>query len=201
MAFFINIIKSLFYSIIYTKSFRKIRIHGKTWFKISKTAKFEINGKLSLCDSSYENNGRNVLLRMDSNSNFEVNGNASIYYGGDILLFKGAKLKIGNSFVNSNAKIRCHKNISIGNGCAISHDFTVMDGNGHYLNGNNEPKPVVVEDYVWIGSRVIILPGVKVGTGAVIAAGAVVTKDVSAHCLVGGNPAKVIKENITWKEH
>lgn len=54
-------------------------------------------------------------------------------------------------------------------------------------------KKVVINEYVWIGARATILPGVNIGEGAVIAAGAVVTKDVPAYALVGGNPAKVIK--------
>lgn len=54
--------------------------------------------------------------------------------------------------------------------------------------------PVVIEDYVYIGTRVTILPGVRIGRGAVVASGAVVTKDVPPFMLVGGVPAKVIRE-------
>ena len=54
--------------------------------------------------------------------------------------------------------------------------------------------PVMIEDYVYIGTRVTILPGVKVGYGSVVASGAVVTKDVPPYMLVGGVPAKVIRE-------
>lgn len=57
-----------------------------------------------------------------------------------------------------------------------------------------EDKPIVIEDYAWIGSRATILPGVTVGRGAVVAAGAVVSKDVPAYAVVGGVPAKVISE-------
>ena len=53
--------------------------------------------------------------------------------------------------------------------------------------------PVIIEDDVWIGARAIILSGVRIGTGAVIGAGAVVTKDVPAYAVVGGNPACVLK--------
>ena len=59
--------------------------------------------------------------------------------------------------------------------------------------GFTPEKPVVIGDDVWIGARAIILPGVHVGTGAIIGAGAVVTKDVPQYAVVGGNPAHIIK--------
>lgn len=60
--------------------------------------------------------------------------------------------------------------------------------------GETEPEPVVIGDDVWIGARAIILPGVSIGQGAVVAAGAVVAKDVPPYAVVGGVPAKVLKE-------
>ncbi len=54
-------------------------------------------------------------------------------------------------------------------------------------------KPVEIGDDVWIGTRVIILPGVKIGSGAIVGAGAVVTKNIPDYAIVGGNPAKIIK--------
>lgn len=59
--------------------------------------------------------------------------------------------------------------------------------------GYTESKPVFIDDDVWIGRRVLIMPGVHIGTGAIIAAGSVVTKDVEPYSIVGGNPAKHIK--------
>lgn len=59
--------------------------------------------------------------------------------------------------------------------------------------GFYEEKPVVIDDDVWIGGHVIILPGVHIGKGAIVGAGAVVTKDVPEFAIVGGSPAKVIK--------
>ena len=58
--------------------------------------------------------------------------------------------------------------------------------------GVQENIPVVIEDGVWIGSRVIILAGIKIGYGSIIGAGAVVTKDVEPYTIVAGNPAVVI---------
>ena len=60
-------------------------------------------------------------------------------------------------------------------------------------------KPIEIGDHVWIGLRAIILKGVKIGNGSVIAAGAVVTRDVPPYSLVAGVPARVIKENIYWE--
>ena len=56
-----------------------------------------------------------------------------------------------------------------------------------------------IGNHVWIGAKAMIMKGVNIGDGAIIAAGAVVTKDVPARCLVAGVPAKVIKTDIEWK--
>ncbi|MEB8344826.1 CatB-related O-acetyltransferase [Flavobacteriaceae bacterium KMM 6898] len=61
------------------------------------------------------------------------------------------------------------------------------------LQGHPAKRKVEIKDDVWIGARVIILPGVTIGTGAIIGAGAVVTKNVEDYAIVGGNPAKLIR--------
>ena len=63
---------------------------------------------------------------------------------------------------------------------------------------NELRSPVVIHDHVWVGARVTILKGVEIGEGAVVAAGSVVTHDVPAHALVGGNPARVIRQDVDW---
>lgn len=60
------------------------------------------------------------------------------------------------------------------------------------LQGSKEPCPVRVEDDVWIGARVIILPGIVVGKGAIIGAGAIVTRDVPPYAICAGNPARIV---------
>lgn len=75
---------------------------------------------------------------------------------------------------------------------SVNHAFDRVDIPMN-IQGFAPEKPVVIEDDVWIGARVIILPGIRIGTGAVIGAGAVVTKDVPDYAVVGGNPAKVLK--------
>lgn len=64
----------------------------------------------------------------------------------------------------------------------------------------NEEQPIIIKNDVWIGTNTLILPGVKIGNGAIIAGGAVVTKDVPDYAVVGGVPAKVIKYRFSEKE-
>lgn len=172
--------------------------HG-TRYIFEKNAKIEIRKRLTLHGEGIINNGRTTILRMDKGAKFKVDGKADIFYGGDIIIFENGEFRIGNSFINSDCKIRCHNLIDIGDGCAISHNITIMDSNAHMLDGKRYTAPVIIGNDVWIGTHVTILPGVKIGDGAVIAAGALVTKDVPDRCLVGGVPAKIIKENVSWE--
>lgn len=92
-------------------------------------------------------------------------------------------------------KVMIGKNVMMGPDVCIyakNHAFDRTDIPMN-LQGFATEKPVVIADDVWIGSRVIILPGVHIGTGAVIGAGAVVTKNVPDYAVVGGNPACVLK--------
>ncbi|MEA3423389.1 MAG: DapH/DapD/GlmU-related protein, partial [Bacillota bacterium] len=73
-----------------------------------------------------------------------------------------------------------------------NHNFSEKDI-PMIMQGDSEPAPVVIEDDVWIGARTVILPGVVIHEGSIIAAGSIVTKDVQAYSIVGGNPAKLIK--------
>lgn len=92
--------------------------------------------------------------------------------------------------------------ISIGRGCIISRNVEVLTSDHHFYGEDLEEipydknffvEPVVICENVWIGMRVVILPGVVVGEGAVIGACSVVTKDVPPCAIVAGNPAKVIR--------
>ena len=112
-----------------------------------------------------------------------------------------AQLTIGQGTnIGDRTEIHVGKKVTIGRDCAISWDVCILDRDYHEFNGEGEIKEeILIGDKVWIGCRSTVLKGVTIGNGAVIAAGSIVTKDVSANCCVGGNPAKLIKENITWK--
>lgn len=138
--------------------------------------------------------------------------NAAIEFGNGVTLWDDVKLSVG--FSNQSAKLIIHDRVSIGDrteihvgefveigeDTLIAWGCCIMDRDYHCLDSSEEKmKPVIIGKQVWIGNNCIILKGVLIGDGAVVAAGSVVTKDVVANTLVGGNPAKVLKNNISWK--
>jgi len=112
-----------------------------------------------------------------------------------------ARLTIGSRCsIGDRTQIHCCQEVRIGDYVLISWDANILENNFHTTtDGGIVSAPVTIEDRVWIGCRALILSGVTVGAGSVIAAGAVVTKDVPPGSLVAGNPAKVIRETGPWK--
>lgn len=93
--------------------------------------------------------------------------------------------------------------MTIGDGCVIAMGTVIRDNDGgnHHLStsGYVNAKPVSIGNHVWIGENSMVLKGVTIGDGAVVAAASVVTKDVPPHCLVAGTPARVIRQDIDWE--
>lgn len=109
----------------------------------------------------------------------------------------GKNIEIGNDvFINACCHFQDHGGVTLGDGCQIGHNVVFATLN-HGLTPEDRhttyPAPVILGRNVWIGSNSTILQGVTIGDNAVVAAGAVVTKDVPADAIVGGVPAKVIK--------
>lgn len=109
----------------------------------------------------------------------------------------GKNISIGKDvFINSGCHFQDQGGIIIGNGSFIGHNVVLATIN-HDLDPANNRKnhyaPITIGNHVWIGSNATILPGVTIGEWAVVAAGAVVIKDVPPYTVVGGVPAKVLK--------
>lgn len=158
------------------------------------------------CDSSSKcinETGKKENIQIGDNC--EING--SIHSRGNGII------KIGNfSTIRFQTRIFAVNKIEIGNYVIISNNVTIYDNNNHPTEPNLRKEmcesgfysdlwnaerslslPIKISDNVWIGERAILLKGITVGQGAIVAMGAVVTKDVPEYSIVAGNPAKIVK--------
>lgn len=122
-------------------------------------------------------------------------GNGSAILMGCTFDAKGG-LQLGEgSVINSRCRLDTRGGITIGNGVSISDEVIILtsdhDMECPIFSGRN--RQVEIGDHVWVGTRATILPGVRIGSGAVVAAGAVVTKDVDPQAVVAGVPARVVR--------
>lgn len=173
------------------------------------------------CNSGVTNEGAKFFL---SASVHNIKGKKSdikvgkeTFIRGELTIFAyGGEISIGrNCYIGENTKIWSGESVIIGDDVLISHNVNIIDTNSHEisyleraetykrlttqtghssLKGSIETKPIRIHDHVWINFNCVILKGVTIGEGAIIAAGSIVTKDVPAWTVVGGIPAVVIKE-------
>jgi acetyltransferase-like isoleucine patch superfamily enzyme len=155
-----------------------------------------------------------------NSSRIEIKGNNSIIYIGDNLNFDGNKIliagdealiSIGRDFrANFGTELLAKENnaeILIGDDCLFSTNIGIRTSDNHGIfdlatrERINFARDVHILDRVWIGEDAKVLKGVSIGPDAIVGAAAIVTKDVPSFCAVGGNPAKVVKQNIFWYKH
>lgn len=159
--------------------------------------------------------GDRVQIRLDR---IAPVANCKLTVGQDCIL--NTKISFDRSNAAFNCGDRCYigfsniviaDHVSLGDDVVISWGVTIVDHNSHALMWNDRANdildwgkgtkdwsnvviaPVNIKNKAWIGFNAIILKGVTIGEGAIVAAGAVVTKDVPAYSIVAGNPAKVIR--------
>ena len=130
----------------------------------------------------------------------DLGDNVSIH--DNVYFFNMENMKFGNNVsVHPMCYFQASGGIEIGNDVSIAHGVTLMTQNHSYADISipikDQPvisKPIVIEDNVWIGAKATVLYGCKIAKNSVVAAGAVVTKDVPPNSVVAGVPARVIKE-------
>lgn len=176
-----------------------IRVFNRSNIKIAPTAAiimdecsyFEINRH------DYIHTDERSTLFLDNKAQLMISGLFAMYGHSSIMVHKGATLAIGKNTYLNGGSIDCSFRITIGNDCAIADGVRIMDNSWH--SSCSPMEGIRIGNKVWIATNAMILPGVTIGDGAIIAAGAIVTRDVPARCMVAGVPAKVIKENVEWK--
>lgn len=187
---------------------RKIRDSYTNKIAAKACTRWTYNGKGNFYATSRVHNNQLDPSKIKIGDNCHIRGEL-------LVLAYGGEINIGtNVFIGEGSRVWSGDNIRIGDNILISHNVNIIDTNSHesdhilrakgfvelLKNGHPkekgviETKPIVIEDYAWINFNAVILKGVTIGKGAIVAAGAVVTKDVEPFTLVAGNPAKFVKK-------
>lgn len=195
-------VKNLLKILLSYRTYKKILKHKNVSLVIDNTANIENEiGKLNLGAVWDAKDPFKSLMVLRSGARLLIKGNFRIYSGAKVYINKDATLILGSGYVNHNLNLSCFNKIEIGEQVAISENVTIRDSDNHEIVNAKKPmtQPIKIGDHVWIGMNVTILKGVTIGNGAIIAAGSLVNKNVSANTLVGGVPAVVIKNSVAWK--
>jgi acetyltransferase-like isoleucine patch superfamily enzyme len=137
-------------------------------------------------------------LLIKEGGELHLTGQFTLHTGGTIGVQSGARLVLGSGFANRHSWISCGSEITIGDEVFIADQVIIRDWDGHTIVGRPNKAPIRIGNHVWIGMRAMILKGVSIGDGAVVAAGAIVTRDVPPGSIVAGNPARVVKDAVEW---
>jgi len=168
----------------------KIKLKGTVSLKIDKSAKI-VQCKIEILGSN------NTLIIEEGvnirNTQIEIVGeNSLIHIGKECIVGHGSYLSSKEG-----------KSLIIKDKCMLSRNVKIMTSDGHpvYEDGNviNYAKDVLINEHVWLADNVTILKGVTVGAHSIVGINAILTHTIEANVIAVGNPAKVVKENISWK--
>ncbi len=169
----------------------KIKVDKSSIVSIAKSS------KIVGCDILIRGNNNNLVVDSDTqlrNMTMEIIGdNCSVKIGKNCM--------IGDNCYLSVKEGTC---LIIGDDCGLSRNIKLMTSDGHPIFKDkqriNKAKDIILGSHIWIADNVTILKGVSISDGSVIGINSMVTKDVLSKVICVGNPAKVIKENIEWRD-
>jgi len=141
-------------------------------------------------------------LEVEPGGYLEAAGDFRFFSGLRVTVEPGGVLSVGNGFINHDCRIHCYESIRIGDDAWIGEQVILRDSDSHQIADGARPvnAPIVIGDHVWVGMRAIVLRGVTIGDGAIVAAGSLVNRDVPARALVAGVPATVRRRDVTWRK-
>lgn len=182
----------------------KLRVNGGfpvtgAWIALS--AELQVGRRIVLRLGGGARLGPHVRIVLGDCAGLVLGNNTVVERGGEITALGGGRVKIGdNTRIGSFCNIRSDSGISIGSDCYVAQFVSIVDG-GYEFRDKTLPiassryrsKASCVGNNVWLGVGAVILPGVTVGDGAVVGAGAIVTRDVPPYAVAVGNPARILE--------
>ena len=173
-------------------------------FDIHPSAKIVIKGIVIFGCSKIRGSKLETRIRMDEDTAMHFNDGFTLYAGADIQVFKGGVLTFEggpSAGCNINCQIVCADCIRIGRSTLIGRNVVIRDYDAHYViqKAYKVKAPIMIGKHCWIGEGALIVKGVKIGDGSIVAARSWVVSNVAERTLVAGLPATPIKKDIEWK--
>jgi hypothetical protein len=178
----------------------ELRVQPNAKVKIARSASLDIAGcfRLGFLGEAGRYYPSSAYFGHDSRTT--VTGDFALFTNFRLYVGDGAELRLGSGYCNEGSMIVCHSRITIGDTCLFGPQVMLRDNDGHFYENELRSEPITIGDNVWVGMRAVILKGVTIGDGAIVAAGAVVTRDVPPRSLVGGVPARVLRKDVSWRQ-
>lgn len=176
---------------------------GNVVIEMHETAQIIIHGELIANFGLLSGSNQECVIRMQENAKLVVDGRFLLSYGSTIQVFRNGILHLKSGFTNCGTIIGAAHEISIGENFSGGRNIVIYDSDEHTIIKNGKEiaryAPVRIGNHVWIGAGAVVLKGVTIGDGAIIGANSTVVKDIPPMCSAGGNPAKIIDKNVTWR--
>ena len=171
-----------------------------TIIQIEKGSLLTLASKLKTGVRQVKKSRKETRILLQENSEMVVDGIFAMCAGSYIRIVSGGKLILHGGGINENTQITVGSTVEIGQDFTCGRDVVIRSYDGHTIDEKNYQisKPIKIGKHVWVGQGATILKGVEIGDNAIIASGALVTKDVPPKCIVAGVPAKIIRENVEW---
>ncbi len=160
-------------------------------------------GCLKIGCAEYSSIKQQTAIFLRKGAKWIVDGDVSISYRGMIDIQRDAIMESGFFTANVGCTIICSKHIRLGKNVMLGRNVIIYDSDHHQILDKrdmikNKPMDVIIGDNVWLATRSMVLKGVKIGSGSIVAAGTIVTKDLPDNATVVGGSAKIVNTEARW---